>query len=138
MKKYRKIFLKFAIFCMGLVFIGVGAQTYAYTIDGYNVTTPRIGSITTGRIVKKSSKRGVHHNTFIGGGKRINTSIRNARYNTDITPQYQMGSGDRIYLSYNNGGDSYIGVTTTLGIASPLTTFVKLNVRGSWSADANR
>ena len=122
-----------------LVVIGIGIcinQVTAREIRGYDITIPRFGNITTGRATKEGYTNGVHNNSAIGGNKRINTSIQHANTGNDITPSYSMGSGDRIELAYYNGADAYVGNATTLSVATPVTTYVKVQAQGSWSPDA--
>ncbi|WP_227985522.1 MULTISPECIES: hypothetical protein [Streptococcus] len=104
-------------------------------IADYDVTIPRFGAITTGRVYKENSSNGVNRNYAIGGNKRMTTSIRLTRTGGDITPSLQMSSGSRIILRYNGGGDAYAGSTTTLALATPLTTVVRVQAQGSWSPD---
>lgn len=115
--------------------LGSGISALAREIKSYDVTIPKFGSITTGEIKKVDLTKGVHNNTAIGGNKRINTSIRKASNNSDITPSYNMGPGDRILMSYSGGASAYKGTKTTLALSTPLTTVVSVDSQGSWSPD---
>lgn len=122
-----------------LVIMGLGASiahVSARQIASYDVTIPRQGNITTGRLIKEGYTNGVHRNDAIGGNKRINTSIKRASDGIDITGSYTMGAGDRIELAYRNGSGAYVGSATTLSIATPLSTYVRVQAQGSWSPDA--
>ncbi|WP_447460183.1 hypothetical protein [Streptococcus phocae] len=112
------------------------AQVSARQIAGYDITIPRYGNITTGRLIKEGYTNGIHRNNAIGGNKRINTSIKRASNGADITGSYQMGPGDRIELSYRGGAGAYVNNATTLSVATPVTTVVKVQAQGSWSPDA--
>lgn len=127
----------YIVLTIGIIasFFGFVIPSFARSISTYDVTIPRQGAIVTGSLKKESAGKGVHNNSAIGGNKRINTSIRLKKDSSNITPSYNMGSGDRITLSYSGGGSSYNGSNTSLGIATPVTTTVKVAAQGSWSPD---
>ncbi|AGM98260.1 hypothetical protein [Streptococcus iniae] len=133
----KSIFKKSYIAILAVMGIGVFVtQVSARPIAGYDVTIPRFGNINTGRLVKEGYTNAVHRNNSIGGNKRINTSIKHANTGNDITGSYSMGAGDRIELAYNGGSGAYVNNATTLSIATPATTVVKVQAQGSWSPDA--
>ncbi|MFR9406123.1 hypothetical protein ACLVT7_13480, partial [Streptococcus pneumoniae] len=81
----------------------------ARQIGNYDLTLPRWGSDTTSELEKENASAGINNNDSTGGGKRLNTPIRSAYSGSDITPVYSLGSGSRIVMYYNGGGDNYIG-----------------------------
>ena len=130
----RKIKVVVFIGSVGLI-AGMAFPVFARNIGSYNVTIPAEGSITNGKLLKTGLTEGVNNNTAIGGNKKINTSIRRASNNSDITYGVTMTAGTRAILDYKGGASAYKGVNTTLGLATPLLTVVKVQAQGTWSPD---
>lgn len=107
----------------------------AREIASYGLVLPRIGASTTGWLTKTNASGAVNNNESTGGGKNLNTAIRNAYSNTDITPTYNLSSGSRIIMDYNGGGRHYIYSNTTLALASQFGNLVKIQTQGTWSPD---
>ncbi|VQJ09223.1 Uncharacterised protein [Streptococcus pneumoniae] len=108
----------------------------ARQIGDYDLTLPRWGSDTTSELEKENASAGVNNNDSTGGGKRLNTSIRSAYSGSDITPVYSLGSGSRIVMYYNGGGDNYIGSGTRLAMAPQFGNHVRIHTSGSWNPDS--
>ncbi|HGQ6288386.1 TPA: hypothetical protein ACL0NQ_001378, partial [Streptococcus pneumoniae] len=85
---------------------------------------------------KENASAGINNSDSTGGGKRLSTSIRSAYSGSDITPVYSLGSGSRIVMYYNGGGDNYIGSGTRLAMAPQFGNHVRIHTSGSWSPDS--
>lgn len=120
---------------MALLLGGVSPTVLSRDILDYSLVSPRIGSVTTGRITKQNASRGVNRNYSTGGGKTLNTSIRNAYSGSDITPTYSLPSGSGIVMSYNGSGSNYVGESTTLALATQFGNLVRVATNGNWSPD---
>lgn len=105
-------------------------------VEGYHVTIPREGSMTTGCIRKEKAEGAINNNTSIGGNKPVNTSIRLSGTTQDVSEPKTIYSGQRIGLAYYNV-HQVIGKNTTLALATPLRIFVRVEAHGSWSPDTN-
>ncbi|WP_227990705.1 hypothetical protein [Streptococcus ruminantium] len=120
---------------MALLLGVVSPTVLSRDILDYSLVSPRIGSVTTGRITKQNASRGVNRNYSTGGGKTLNTSIRNAYSGSDVTPTYSLPSGSRIVMSYNGSGSNYVGESTTLALAPQFGNLVRVATNGNWSPD---
>ncbi|HEM4449013.1 TPA: hypothetical protein U1Y82_001811 [Streptococcus suis] len=120
-----------AIALLGLV----SPTVFSRGVLDYSMVLPRIGSTTTGSIVKVTHSRGVNRNDSTGDGKTLNTSIRNYHSGSDITPTYSLPSGARVLMSYHGSGSHYVNETTTLGLATQFGNTVRVQTTGSWSPD---
>lgn len=132
--KRRKIY---SLFCVVTIASSLFLPTVlARQIGDYDLTLPRWGSDTTSELEKENASAGINNNDSTGGGKRLNTSIRSAYSGSDITPVYSLGSGSRIVMYYNGGGDNYIGSGTRLAMAPQFRNHVRIHTSGSWSPDS--
>ncbi|VQD08438.1 Uncharacterised protein [Streptococcus pneumoniae] len=132
--KRRKIY---SLFCVVTIAFSLFLPTVlARQIGDYDLTLPRWGSDTTSELEKENASAGINNNDSTGGGKTLNTSIRSAYSGSDITPVYSLGSGSRIVMYYNGGGDNYIGSGTRLAMAPQFGNHVRIHTSGSWSPDS--
>lgn len=105
----------------------------ARNIDEYDMIMPRFGRVTkTDSLYKTNQSRAVNNNTSVGGGYTMHCAIY--RGEDKMTPTYSAGSGDRIYLGYNDPSDAK-GSYLRLGGWTGLSTYVKVQTSGSWSPD---
>lgn len=105
----------------------------ARNIANYDITMPRFGGVTkTDSLYKTNQSRAVNNNTAVGGDYTMHCAIY--RGENKMTSTYSASSGDRIYLSYNSPSDAE-GSNLKLGGWTGLTTYVKVQTRGSWSPD---
>ncbi len=130
-----RISIKKAIIVIALLLGGVSPTVLSRDILDYSLVSPRIGSVATGRMIKQNALRGVNRNYSTGGGKTLNTSIRNAYSRNDIIPAYSLPSGSRIVMSCNVSGSNYVDESTTVAIPTQFGNLVRVAINGNWSPD---
>ncbi len=105
----------------------------ARNIADYNLTMPRLGGVTkTDSLYKTSQTRGVNNNTSVGGGYTMHCAIYKGE--DKVTATHSAGSGDRIYIKYNDPASAE-NCNLKLGAWTGLSTYVKVQTSGSWSPD---
>jgi len=130
----RKTNVKTKLFAGVCAMLMMGTMVVsARNIANYDMIMPRFGGVTkTDSLYKTNQSRAVNNNTSVGGDYTMHCAIY--RGGDKMTSTHSAGSGDRIYLDYNSPSNAE-GSNLKLGGWTGLTTYVKVQTRGSWSPD---